>query len=491
MLRPHTKRAALLALGILCTPWIGHAETTAADAAAMRASINGFILQFAGVPAVADLLTPVITPIRDHLRLAFSWDAIGPIADYSLTAGEVTGNAHPLSGGRWAIDDLRFPSKLVAGGDPANPAGLGLTITLAEQSTSMIFDPSFATSSTFDAKLGGLSVVTQSPQGTATQRRETMEFHAVWQPRGNGRVDMREDTVETGYALGIPTKGGTPVNFVVDRVASKAEIKNFAIAEFGALLKDVMALVRAPETIGVIAGGANKPSKDMLAMARRALTVVASLMDGVDGEGTASGIHVQAGNIDVGLQKFTIALHTGVTDGALQANLPMSAEGLEIGDLVKGALKDVLPRRISLTPNIGGIDKEGMFGLLRQAIDGKLVDQAGWQAAIEDMLTNNPVSLGIDDLSVDFGVAKLEGAGELEVSSPTDLTGKAELRATGLDALIRRAIATPELKQVAPVLIFLKGIGEPDGKEMVWRVSFSDGKLSVNDTQLSDMMPGK
>ena len=491
MLRPHTKRAALLALGMLCAPWTGHAETTAADAAAMRAGINGFILQFAGVPAIADLLTPAITPAGDHLRVAFMWDVIGPIADYALTAGEVTANARPLSNGRWAIDDLRFPSKLVAGGDPANPAGLGVTITLAEQSASMIFDPSFVTSSTFDAKLRGVSVVTQSPQGVATQGRETMEIHAVWQPRGNGRIDMREDMVETGYAIGIPTSGGTPINFVIDRVTSKAEVKNFAIAEFGALLKDVLALVRAPETIGVIATGATKPSKDMLAMARRALTVVASLMDGVDGEGIASGIHVQAGNIDIGLQKFALALHTGVTDGALQANLPMSAEGLDVGDLVKGPLKDALPRRISLTPNIGGIDKEGLFGLMRQAIDGKLVDQAGWQTAIEDMLSNNPISLGIDDLSVDFGVAKLEGAGELEVSSPTDLTGKAELRATGLDALIRRATATPELKQVAPVLIFLKGIGEPDGKEMVWRVSYSDGKLSVNDTQLSDMMPGK
>ena len=180
-----------------------------------------------------------------------------------------------------------------------------------------------------------------------------------------------------------------------------------------------------------------------------------------------------------------------VVDGALQANMPISAEGLDLGELVKGPLKDVLPRRISLTPTIGGIDKEGLFALLRQAVDGKLADPAAWQAAAEQLLINNPVTLGIDDLSADFGVAKLEGAGEIEVASMTEVTGRAELRATGLDALIRRANATPELKMVAPMLIFLKGIGEPDGKEMVWRVAFSDGKLTVNDTQLSDMMPGK
>ena len=491
MFRTSILSAVILALGTLLGPTTPRAETTPAEAAAMRAGINGFILQFAGIPTVADLLTPLITPVGDHLRLSFAWDAIGPIADYSLTAGAITANAKPLSGGRWAIDDLRFPSKLVAGGDPANPAGLGMTITLAEQSGSVIFDPSFATSSTLDSKLRGLSIVTQSPQGAATQRRETVEIHAVWQPRGDGRIDMREDMVETGYAVGIPTPGGTPINVLIDRMTNKAEIKNFAMAEFGALLKDVMTLARAPETIGMIATGGGKPNKDMLAMGRRALKVVASLLDGIDAEGTASGIRVQGGGMDVGLSKFTMALHTGAADGALQANMPLSAEGLDLGELVKGPLKEVMPRRISFTPNIGGIDKDGLFAMLRQAIDGKLVDQAGWQAATETMLSNNPVSLGIDDLSVDFGVAKLEGAGELEVSSPTELTGKAELRATGLDALIRRANATPELKQVAPVLIFLKGIGEPDGKEMVWRVSFTDGKLSVNDTQLSDMMPGK
>lgn len=488
MFRTSSLSAAILALATLLVPATSRADATPAEAAAMRAGINGFILQFAGVPALADLLTPVVTADGDHLRLIFAWDAIGPIADYSLNAGAIAANARALSGGRWAIDDLRFPAKLVAGGDNA---GFGMTITLAEQSSSLIFDPAFATSSTLDMKLRGLSVITQAPQGASTQRRETMEIHAVWQPRGDGRLDMREDMVETGYAIGIPTPGGTPITMVIDRVTSKAEVKNFAMVEFGALLRDALALARAPETIGVIAAGAAKPSKDMLAMARRALTLFAGVTDGIDAEATASGLHLQAGGMDFALRKFALALHSGAADGALQASMPISAEGLDLGDLVKGPLKEVLPRRISFTPNIGGIDKDGLFGLLRQAIDGKLVDQAGWQAAAEDMLSNNPVTVGIDDLTVDFGVAKLEGAGELEVSSSTEANGKAELRATGLDALIRRATATPELKMVAPALIFLKGIGEPDGKELVWRVAFSDGKLSINDTQLSDMMPGK
>ena len=488
MLRTSSLSAAILAMGILIAPATSRADATQAEATAMRTSINGFILQFAGLPAIADMLTPVVTPEGDHLRLAFAWEAIGPIVDYSLSAGAITANARSLGGGRWAIDDLRFPNKLVAGGDKA---GYGVTITLGEQSGNLIFDPALATSSTLDMKLRGLSVISLAPQGASTQRRETVEIHAVWQPRGDGRIDMRTDMIETGYAIGIPTQGGTPINVMVDRLTSKTELKNIALIELGALIQDALALGRKPETIGVMVAGMTKPSKDMLAMARRGLGVLAGLMDGIDAESTATGIHIQAGNMDFGVKKLAVALHTGAADGALQANMPISVEGLDLGELVKGPLKEVLPQRISLTPTVGGIDKGGLFAMLRQAVDGKLADPAAWQAAIEKLLISNPVTFTIDDLVADFGLAKLEGAGEIEVASATEVTGRAELRATGLDALIRRANVTPELKMVAPILIFLKGIGEPDGREMVWRVAFSDGKLSVNDTQLSDILPGK
>ena len=127
---------------------------------------------------------------------------------------------------------------------------------------------------------------------------------------------------------------------------------------------------------------------------------------------------------------------------------------------------------------------------MQQGIDGKINGDDAWQAAFLQLLSDNPVTVGFEDLAIDLGVARLEGGGEVEVSSPADFTGKAEFRLTGLDALIKRANATPELKQAAPVLIFLKGIGDQKGKETVWRVSYDDGHFTVNDTDLSDMAPG-
>ena len=61
---------------------------------------------------------------------------------------------------------------------------------------------------------------------------------------------------------------------------------------------------------------------------------------------------------------------------------------------------------------------------------------------------------------------------------------------TGLDELIKRSSTTPELKQAGPVLIMLKGLGKPDGKQMVWKIAYDGGKMMVNGNDLSGMIPG-
>ena len=128
------------------------------------------------------------------------------------------------------------------------------------------------------------------------------------------------------------------------------------------------------------------------------------------------------------------------------------------------------------------------MAMLRRAIDTEGREIAGDSMAL---LAANPVALAIEDLLLDIGPMRLKGEGSVDVSSPDDINGRAELRATGFDALIRRANAVPELKVAAPVLIFLKGIAKHEGNETVWQITYADKKMMVNDTDLSDLMPSK
>jgi len=141
-----------------------------------------------------------------------------------------------------------------------------------------------------------------------------------------------------------------------------------------------------------------------------------------------------------------------------------------------------------MTPVVRGVAKEALVAYLRRAIE---TDGADMEEESMQLLQRNPVVLGLDDVLIDLGPMRLKGAGGVNVASVDDVNGEAELRATGLDALIRRVNTVPEMKMAAPVLIFLKGIGRQEGSETIWKITYSDRKMMVNDTDMSDLMPFK
>ena len=486
---------ALLGVALLLATAPASAQTTQADADALRTAIHGFFDRMIGVPTVADALTLKITPAGDHLALEIGWPEIGPISGYKLTAGVVTANAKALSGGRWAIDDIKLPAKIVGTGERTAEGGgksipIGFAMTIGAQASSMVFDPALATTSTADSKLRDYDMTVETAQGTQTSHIDTLQGHSIWQPTSAGRIDMQSGSTLNNYTSTTPTPGGSPVNVSFDNIAFKAQVKNFAIGALGALLQDVIALGRA-QTGPDAKPGAPQDNPENKAMARRALTVLGDSLDSMQADYVFSGLKIEAMGANGGAQKISFGLHFGSEDGGLLASMPIQIEGIVTPDIVKGPIAEVMPRQIGLTPTISGISKAGITSLLQQGIDGTISGNAAWQAAAMKLLADNPVTVGFENLAVDFGVAHLEGDGELEVGSPTDLSGKAEFHATGLDALIKRATASPELKQAAPVLIFLKGMGEQDGKEMVWKVGYEDGHLTVNGTDLSDLAPSR
>jgi hypothetical protein len=180
----------------------------------------------------------------------------------------------------------------------------------------------------------------------------------------------------------------------------------------------------------------------------------------------------------------------GVTDGKLELATEISVEGVDSPEIPKGIYRDYLPRKITLKPRISGVPSEDLVKLLLRAIDSDANDLAELQEAAMGLLGAGPLEIAIDELGIDLGRASLAGTGSLDVASVTDITGEAEINLKGLDALIKTANTTPDLKQIAPVLIFLKGIGKQDGDATVWNIAYQDNNITVNDTDLSALMPG-
>ena len=58
-----------------------------------------------------------------------------------------------------------------------------------------------------------------------------------------------------------------------------------------------------------------------------------------------------------------------------------------------------------------------------------------------------------------------------------------------IDALLQQASKVPELKQIVPVLIFVKGIGEQKGDRMVWRIAIKGQTVTINGVDMSSLQP--
>jgi hypothetical protein len=200
-------------------------------------------------------------------------------------------------------------------------------------------------------------------------------------------------------------------------------------------------------------------------------------------------IKFDAGGHGGTLNDMMVSLGGGAPGGRLDLHMALAMDGLDSPEVPPGLIHDYLPRHLSLRPRISGVPSQDLADLISAAIDsdGTNDDELGQMAF--GLLAKGPLSIGIDDLSLEMGPAALSGSGGVQVSSPVDMVAQASLRLKGFDALMADASQRPELAQAAPVMIFLKGIGKQEGDAVVWNVSYQDKKLLVNGTDLSAMMP--
>ena len=391
----------------------------------------------------------------------------------------------PLDGGRWEIVNAALPPRLRA--ELKNPTDEASVVTLAmeNQQTTGTYDPSLASPSTFITTVTGYTTEVTSATGSQSSRIGKLVGRSEWQPTAPGRVTIQGDTTLEDYASVSPLPGGEQMQVTIGRLAGATRIENFDMDGLGALLRtafEVGATAKASTNAGA---KATRPEDK--APATKLLGQFFAMIDALETDYSYENVRVEAGALFSGsLRRFGFGLSAGAPDGKMEIKLRLGLEGLETPMIPPGPWVEFVPHKVSLSPRVGGVPKEAVVALLRRAI---ATEGQGIDTDAMELIAANPVTLAIDDLVIDLGPLRLKGEGSVEVVSIDGATGEAVLRATGLDALIRRANAVPELKIAAPVLIFLKGIGMQEGNETVWRITYADRKMMVNDTDLSDLMP--
>lgn len=489
-------RRATLAAGLLATlgaaiaigtPPARAAAVTPEQATALDAQMRAWVADWN-----AGLFDPAALPIRitpDGERFHVT---LGPVAvpGATISDGTITASATPLEGGRWAVDDLAFPPKFSVAVTDAQPARQ-VSVLFDEQTMHGVIDPAFATESTMDGRIGGLLYRIDGAAGTTTARIKVLTMHWIGRPAGDGRLNIVNESSAEGYDLSQPMPDGTLMSLTMDRVRAKISAEQASFAQFGLLVRAATAMGASAQQMMQAGTDMSKPTPEQRTALHGMLANLGSLFTQLGGEETAEGIHVKVGDHGGSLARMALAGGIGAPGGDARITLRLALEGLDSAEIPPGIYRQLLPKRLVLAPRVSGVSKDALLRFIDTAIDS--ADRPDYDATADGMalLADHPVTIAIDELVLDAGPAHLTGTGELAVASPSDATGKGELKLTGLDALIKLTGTDPALKMAMPVLIFLKGIGEVRGKEVVWKITYADDKVLVNGTDLSAMIPHK
>lgn len=462
------RRAALVAVLLApALPLAGWAQVSPDRAAVLQQQIQDWLQGTFGTTK-----KPVrVTAADDHFNLAVP---LGEAPDAPVLTGKMT----DAGNGRWAVDDISVPSpsvfhyRLPLDKTPGAPQGdVTSTLTVGDQQQHILFDPTFATTSTSTSTIKDMSVTTVGGNLTQLTHVDDGTGTATMTPTADGRVDVAINSALDGYTLKMSAgAGGAPVAVAMSKV--------LVVGNLAGVSRD-RAMDLAHQLSDSRSGTAPKGEKTAALLA-----VLTDLAHGVSLDEKAENITVTTPNLTGALKLLSIGLTSTAAAGKLQARMPLAAEGLTLPDIGLGSMATLIPTKLALTPSVGAVPTDAVTRLV-----GKLAaKQDPADDDIAALFSQGPITAGIEDLSLDMGGASFTGSVSTLVTSPAKFSGTGKITAVDIDKLQQAMAADPQTAQFAPVVIFLKGIGRLEQNRLVWDIIYNDGRLLVNGQDMAALM---
>ena len=357
------------------------------------------------------------------------------------------------------------------------------TINYAEQNGTGTWDPSYKTPSVLTTTSRGMRLEASNAMMKQTTTLDRNQSSATLTPTADGRVDMAMTATAEGYALEMtmPGQAGTPGTIQ----ARAREIKvggmlNGLSREHGAQL--IPALSRLGRATSPSAKAKTPVSAEAVAPLIAALQDLASGMTLTE---TASDFSVQAGAFGGTASQIKFDMDSKTDGGFLAASMGILVEGLALPNMGLEQFADLLPRRIAMRPVVSHVPTKELLQLLRAAIQNP--DGGPPPAEVAAVFGKGGLKAGLESFALDMGGANFTGMASIDIPTPNQASGTAQITATGFDALMTKIQGNPALAQAVPVLVLAKGFGRNVENRLVWDITYRDNKLLVNGVDLSKM----
>ena len=517
MQRPGRLSAAALVLlaGTALAPWFA-GTARAQDATSLTPEQTTSLAHALGVydeATIVNLFGPGsdrVTPEGDHYVVKVPLGQGRP--DSMMSGDDVTYHAKPLDGDRWSLDSLTLPATIILGSkDAKDPLKVDLNTTGLDYKATI--DPANATPGTVDLAMATMHAhVTgnepaqpgKPPQPIdVTVDSGKLDDHGTTSAATDGQVDQA--TTFTLADIAVAIAGNRPVNIKMSRFSGDMKVGGLSPEQsraFAAKLADVRrdaAKVAPPPApiAGVTPPTPTEPVtptttpeqraayKELVGIARELLTSLSLNQEADDLMVTGSN------GQNVRMSKLVLATEGSAPGGKLDAKESVTMEGLVVPGLPPGVIASLVPHRVVLVPHVTGVPTEDLAALFTQMIDNPNADPSTLAPTGTAMLAKGPIHVGLDQLSFDMGPATFEANGAYDIVSDTTSanTGFADIKATGLDDLMRVLSTDEQTKPGVAAIIFLKGIGKQDGNAMTWHVGYKDAHVTVNGTDMSQLIP--
>ena len=275
---------------------------------------------------------------------------------------EVTATARMTDGGRWAINDIRLPSPaefhidLPQPGKDDKASGMLGPMTykmkIGQQAGQVLFDPSFATSSTSNSTVQNVDLQASGKDLRATSHLDRGSGTTIIRPAAAGRVDLITDSTLEGYRISSQTPDGEPLKLGIGRVRVNSEM-NGVSRDRAVQTVQAMVQIGAAMQAGERSGGA-VPKLDPKS-AQTLLEALADLASGMSLDESFENLAVTYGSSSGTLKTSRFGFAAKADAGLLQARIDLGAEGLAIPDLPLGPMADLIPSKIAIRPALSGI----------------------------------------------------------------------------------------------------------------------------------------
>lgn len=476
-LRPVAAGLTLLAAGALAAGPARAADATAEQAARLEQSISAWLADTLGPGIKLPELPVQVQPAGDAYRLVVPFGSANPPLTAMLREAE---------NGTWALRDLKVPSPSRFSFDLPDPSGApgamlrtDYVLNWGEQDTSVLFDPSYRTASTLTWSSRASEMRATSGGQQSTTRIARSAGQSELRPEGDGRVDVITDSTAEGYSAASPLPDGQLLQIDAERMQTKGVINGVSRERAPRLLRAAVGLVGGTLAAGPAGASTAVPTSAEL---RALFEPMQDLASALRTEQVLQGLRVRVGKFGGGAERARLVFDAATPGGILALSTDILAEGIRAPDLpLSRAQRELVPRRVALRTVMSGV---AAADLVRFMLDASETGEPPQADDIAQLLSRGGLTLGLEGFELDLGVASFTANAQMSVPPSMAVSGGGQVAATGFEALLDRIKRMPEFKGALPVIAFAKGIARPVGKQLVWNITYGDGRVLVNDVDL-------